>query len=118
MSVRISGDTLALDRKIVRRIERHTQALEQSFPSQEFQIQARIAEEFDQLKGHRVRCELVTTTPDRQQIIVREAHKKPEEAIDAAFAGLKPNLRRLRSRSLGKQMKAHMKEQMLRATGT
>lgn len=114
MSVRISGDTLALDRKIVRRIERHTQALEQSFPSQPVEIQARIAEEFDQLKGHRVRCELVTTTPDRQQIIVREAQKRAEDAIDTAFAGLKPKLRRLRSRALGKQMKSHV----LRATGT
>ncbi|ESQ12884.1 MAG TPA: Fis family transcriptional regulator [Chromatiaceae bacterium] len=114
MSVRISGDTLALDRKIVRRIERHTQALEKSFPSQEFEICARIAEEFDSLKGHRVRCELVTTTPERQQVIVREAHKKPEDAIDSAFAGLKPKLRRLRSRSLGK----HVREQLLRATGT
>ncbi|MGB5831796.1 MAG: HPF/RaiA family ribosome-associated protein [Thiohalocapsa sp.] len=114
MSVRISGDTLALDRKIVRRIERHANALEQSFPSQQFKIQARIAEEFDQLKGNRVRCELVTTTPDRQQIIVREAHKKAEDAIDIAFAGLKPKFRRLRTRTLGKQMKEHL----LRATGT
>lgn len=114
MSVRISGDTLALDRKIVRRIKRHTEALEQSFPTQPVEIEARIAEEFDQLKGHRIRFELVTTTPDRQQIIVREAQKKAEDAIDAAFAGLKPKLRRLRTRSLGK----HIRETALRATGT
>jgi len=114
MSVRISGDTLALDRKIVRRIKRHADELEQSFATQQFEIQARISEEFDQLKGHRIRFELVTTTPDRQQIIVREAQKRAEDAIDTAFAGLKPKLRRLRTRSLGKLMK----ESALRATGT
>ena len=114
MSVRISGDTLALDRKIVSRITGHAEALAQSFSTQQFEIQARIAEEFDQLKGHRVRFELVTTTPDRQQIIVREAQKKAEDAIDTAFAGLKPKLRRLRTRSLGKQVR----ESALRATGT
>lgn len=114
MSVRISGDTLALDRKIVRRIKRHADELEQSFATQQFEIQARISEEFDQMKGHRIRFELVTTTPDRQQIIVREAQKRAEDAIDTAFAGLKPKLRRLRTRSLGKLMK----ESALRATGT
>ena len=114
MSVRISGDTLALDRKIVRRIKRHADELEQSFATQQFEIQARISEEFDQMKGHRIRFELVTTTPDRQQIIVREAQKRAEDAIDTAFAGLKPKLRRLRTRSLGKQIK----ESALRATGT
>jgi ribosome-associated translation inhibitor RaiA len=114
MSVRISGDTLALDRKIVRRIRRHTEALEQSFPSRRFEIEAKIAEEFDQLRGHRVRCELLATTADRQQVIVREAQKKPEEAIDAAFAGLKPKLRRLRPRSLEKPLK----DETLRPTGT
>jgi len=114
MSVRISGDTLALDRKIVRRIKRHVQGLEQSFPGRQFQIEARVAEEFDQLRGHRVRCELVVTTPDRQQVIVREAQKKAEDAIDTAFNGLKPKLRRMRTRSLEKQIK----EQGLRATGT
>jgi ribosome-associated translation inhibitor RaiA len=100
MSVRISGDTLALDRKIRRRIERHSRALEQSLSTLALDIHARIAEEFDPLKGHRVRCELVTTTKDRQQVIVREAQKKAEDAIDAAFAGLKPKLRRLRGRRL------------------
>ncbi len=114
MSVSISGDMLALDRKIVRRIKRHAEALEQSFASQHFEIQARVAEEFDELKGHRVRCELITTTPDRQQVIVREAQKRAEDAIDMAFTGLKPKLRRLRTRSLGKQIKEHA----LRATGT
>jgi ribosome-associated translation inhibitor RaiA len=114
MSVRISGDTLALDRKIKQRISRHVTALEQSFPSQEFDIHARIAEEFDQLHGHRVRCELITGSAERQQVIVREASKRAEEAIDTAFTGLKSKLRRLRTRNLGKQLK----ESMLRPTGT
>ena len=42
------------------------------------------------------------------------AQKKAEDAIDTAFNGLKPKLRRMRTRSLEKQIK----EQGLRATGT
>ncbi|MCF7984735.1 MAG: HPF/RaiA family ribosome-associated protein [Thiohalocapsa sp.] len=114
MSVRVTGDTLALDRKIVGRIKRQAETLAQGFPSQELDIQARIAEEFDELRGHRVRCELVTNSADRQQVVVREASKTPEEAIDAAFSGLKTKLRRLRTRGLTKQAK----ETAFRPTGT
>jgi ribosome-associated translation inhibitor RaiA len=114
MSVRISGDTLALDRKLVRRINKHADALNQSAPDQTLDLQVRIAEEFDQYKGHRVRCELIATLSAKRQIIVREAQKKAEEAIDTAFAGLKSKLRRHRIRSLGKQGA----EEALRATGT
>jgi ribosome-associated translation inhibitor RaiA len=114
MSVRISGDTLALDRKLVRRINQHADALGQTAPEQTLELQVRIAEEFDQLKGHRVRVELVANLTARRQIIVREAQKKAEEAIDTAFAGLKTKLRRQRIRSLGKEGAA----EALRATGT
>ncbi|KAA6184326.1 HPF/RaiA family ribosome-associated protein [Thiohalocapsa marina] len=114
MSVRISGDMLALDRKIKKRINQLAAALEARFPNQPLEIQARISEEFDQLHGHRVRCELLTVAQERQQVIVREARKQAEEAIDAAFAGLKTKLRRLRTRDLGKQLK----QTMLHATGT
>ena len=95
MSVRITGDLLALDKRIKRLITEHAQAIHDSFPGREYGIQARIAEEFDQLKGHRVRVELIVTSPERQQIIVREANKKAEESIKAAFVALKPKLRRL-----------------------
>lgn len=114
MSVRITGDTLALDRKLGRRINRLAADLTQSAPTEELDLQVRIAEEFDQVKGHRVRCELVATMSERRQIIVREAHKKAEDAIDAAFGGLKTKLRRLRIRALGKAGAADD----LRATGT
>jgi ribosome-associated translation inhibitor RaiA len=114
MSVRITGDTLALDRKLVRRINRHADTLTQAAPDQELELQARIAEEFDQLRGHRVRCELVATLSAKRQVVVREAHKKAEDAIDTAFAGLKTKLRRLRIRTLGKIGAADS----LRATGT
>lgn len=114
MSVRVTGDTLALDRKIVARIKRQAESLTQGLSGQEPEILARIAEEFDELRGHRVRCELVTHAADRQQVVVREASKTPEEAIDAAFSGLKVKLRRLRTRSLSKQGK----ETALRPTGT
>ncbi|WP_295542638.1 HPF/RaiA family ribosome-associated protein [uncultured Thiohalocapsa sp.] len=114
MSVRITGDTLALDRKLNRRINRLAADLGQSAPDQPLDLQARIAEEFDQLRGHRVRCELVATLPGKRQIIVREAQKKAEDAIDAAFGGLRTKLRRLRIRSLSKAGAADD----LRATGT
>jgi hypothetical protein len=95
MSVRITGDLLALDKRVKRLITQHAKAIQESFPGREYQIQARIAEEFDQLKGHRVRVELVVTSPDRQQVVVREARKKADESIQAAFVSLKPKLRRL-----------------------
>jgi len=114
MTVRITGDLLALDKRVQRMIRREAEAIEQSFPNRTFDIQARIAEEFDQLHGHRVRCELVATSPERQQVIVREAHKKPEDAILAAFSGLKPKLRRLRLRRFDKDAG----ETALRPTGT
>jgi ribosome-associated translation inhibitor RaiA len=114
MSVRISGDTLALDRKLVRRINRHADALVQSTPGQPLDIQVRIAEEFDQLRGHRVRCELIADLSPRRQIIVREAQKKAEESIDTAFAGLKTKLRRQRVRTIVKVEG----DESLRATGT
>ena len=113
MSVRISGDTLALDKQLRRLIEQQTAAIRQRFPNRTVEVAARIAEEFDPLHGHRVRCELVAAA-DGQQIVLREAHKKPEDAIKAAFAGLKSQLRRLRLKHLGKLMTAPD----LRATGT
>jgi ribosome-associated translation inhibitor RaiA len=98
MSVRISGDFLALDNRIKRLINQQVQAIQASFPGRDYEIQARIAEEFDQLNGHRVRFELRVTSPERQQIIVREAQKKAEESISTAFSSLKSKLRRLSGR--------------------
>lgn len=98
MSVRISGDFLALDKRIKRLINQQAQAIQSSFPGRDYEIGARIAEEFDQLNGHRVRFELVVTSPERQQIIVREAQKKAEESIKSAFTSLKSKLRRLGAR--------------------
>ncbi len=87
-----------MDNRIKRLINQHAQAIQNSFPGRDYEIQARIAEEFDQLNGHRIRFELVVTSPERQQIIVREAQKKAEESINSAFASLKPKLRRLGAR--------------------
>lgn len=114
MSVRITGDTLALDRKLIRRINGHADKLSPSASDQSLDLQVRIAEEFDELRGHRVRCELVATLSPRRQIVVREAHKKAEDAIDAAFSGLKLKLRRQRIRSAMPTEGADS----LRATGT
>ncbi|WP_200346535.1 Fis family transcriptional regulator [Halochromatium glycolicum] len=95
MSVRISGDFLALDQRIKKLINQNAQAIQDSFPGRRYDIQARIAEEFDQLNGHRVRVELIAISPDRQQIMVREAKKKADESIKSAFTSLKSKLRRL-----------------------
>jgi len=114
MSVRITGDMLALDKRLQRMIQSQVTAIEASFPNREFEIQARIAEEFDQLHGHRVRCELVAISAERQQVIIREAQKKAEDAIRAAFTGLKQRLRRLRLRRLEKSPESPD----LRATST
>lgn len=114
MTVRVTGDTLALDAKLTRRINDHATRLQQHQPDGELRIEARIAEEFDQLHGHRVRFELITLTAENQQIIVRDARKKAEEAIDQAFTSLKSKLRRLRLREITRQSK----EGLLRPTGT
>jgi ribosome-associated translation inhibitor RaiA len=98
MSVRITGDLLALDQRIKQLVNQQSQGILDSFPGRGYQIQARINEEFDQLHGHRVRFELVVSTPGRQQVMIREARKKADEAIKAAFAGLKGKLRRLGTR--------------------
>jgi hypothetical protein len=95
MSVRISGDFLALDKRVKKLINQQAQAIQHSFPGRDFEIHARITEEFDQLNGHRVRVELIVQSPDRQQIIVREATKRPEESVKAAFTSLKAKLRRI-----------------------
>lgn len=95
MSVRITGDFLALDKRIKKLINQQAQAIQDSFPGRDYEIQARIAEEFDQLNGHRVRVELSVVSPDRQQIMVREAKKKAEESVRTAFTSLKSKLRRI-----------------------
>lgn len=99
MSVKLSGDTLALDHGIRTIIEEQARQLRSRFPSQAIEMAARIAEEFDQLNGHRVRFELIASLADRQQIIVREARKSAEEAMASAFRGLKGKLRQISLRA-------------------
>jgi hypothetical protein len=95
MSVEIQGDMLALDGQLCRTIRSQAEAFQARFPSHRIQLIARIAEEFDQLKGHRVRFELRTSVADRQQIIVREARKSAEDAIAAAFTEIKKKFRQM-----------------------
>jgi hypothetical protein len=99
LSVKLSGDTLALDRTIRSTIEEQATQLRSRFPSQAIDMTARIAAEFDQLNGHRVRFELIASLADRQQIIVREARKSAEEAMASAFRGLKGKLRQVSLRA-------------------
>lgn len=96
MSVQIQGDMLALDGNLCRTIRSQAAAFQARFPSHRIELIARIAEEFDGLKGHRVRCELRTAISDRQQIIVREARKSAEDAINAAFSEIKKKFRQTR----------------------
>jgi ribosome-associated translation inhibitor RaiA len=99
MSVTLTGDMLALDRGIRGAIEEQATRLRSRFPSQAIEMKARIAEEFDQLNGHRIRFELIASLADRQQIIVREARKSAEEAMASAFRGLKAKLRQISLRT-------------------
>ena len=98
MPIKISGDTLALDKAIRRQIESEAQKLALRFPEEQIETRARINEEFDPLHGHRVRCELRADLGHGRQLVVRDARKDPAEAIREVFATAKRNLRRLRRR--------------------
>lgn len=103
MTVQINGDLLALDPGIRQAIHRHASALEARFPSHDICLTTRIAEEFDPLNGHRVRCELAAAVDKRQHLIVREARKTAEEAIAGAFDGAKRKFRQLSHRATVKR---------------
>lgn len=96
--VHISGDTLALDRAIRERVEAGAAGLQQRYPDLPMELRVRIAEEFDQLHGHRVRCELVATAGKGRQVVVREAQKDAMAAIAGVFTSAKRQLRRLAHR--------------------
>lgn len=96
MHMKIGGDTLALDADIRRQIEAEAQKFAARFPDGQIDAQVTIQEEFDQLHGHRVRCELSAKVGSGRQVVVRDARKTASEAIREVFnaAGLK--VRRLR----------------------
>lgn len=94
-SLHISGDTLALDQALRARLQAEANNLQGRYPDLPIQLRVKIAEEFDQRHGHRVRCELVAAAGERRQVIVREAHKEALAAIAGAFASAKRQLRRL-----------------------
>ncbi len=96
--IKISGDTLALDRKICRQIEQEAKKLALRFPEECIDALARINEEFDPLHGHRVRCELRANLGQGRQLVVRDARKDATEAITEVFGAAKRSLRRLRRR--------------------
>ena len=98
MPIKISGDTLALDKAIRRQIESEAQKLSQRFPDEQIDALARINEEFDPLHGHRIRCELRANLGQGRQLVVREARKDATEAITEVFGAAKRSLRRLRRR--------------------
>jgi ribosome-associated translation inhibitor RaiA len=95
-AVLISGDTLALDPEIRGRIFAEAQRLKQRYPTMPVTLRIGISEEFDQARGHRIRCELAADLPGKQ-VMVREAHKEPAAAIAAVFTAAKRQLRRIRS---------------------
>lgn len=95
-ALHISGDTLALDQALRARLQAEASSLQGRYPDTPIRLRVKIAEEFDQRHGHRVRCELVAATDARQQVVVvREAQKDPLAAIASAFASAKRQLRRL-----------------------
>jgi ribosome-associated translation inhibitor RaiA len=98
MPIKISGDTLALDKAIRRQIESEALKLSQRFPDEQIDALARINEEFDPLHGHRIRCELRANLGQGRQLVIREARKDATEAITEVFGAAKRSLRRLRRR--------------------
>ena len=94
-ALHISGDTLALDQTLRARLQAEASNLQGRYPDTPIRLRVKIAEEFDQRYGHRVRCELVAATGTCQQVVVREAQKDPLAAIANAFAAAKRQLRRL-----------------------
>lgn len=99
-TIRISGDTLALDPAIRKRINAEATLLKQRYPTTPVTLRIGISEEFDPAKGHRVRCELAADLPDRRQVMVREAQKEAFAAISNVFKSARKQLRRLTSRAL------------------
>ena len=100
MPIHISGDTLALDKKIRMEIENEARRFEERFSgTTAIEARARITEEFDSLHGHRVRCEFRADLGGGRQIVVREARKDPFEAIREAFGTARRNLRKIRRRT-------------------
>jgi ribosome-associated translation inhibitor RaiA len=97
-TLHIGGDMLALDHALRRLIVTEAGQLRQRFPDQTADLRVRIGEEFDQVRGHQIRCEVVASLADRRQVVVREFRKGPREAITEAFAATKLQLRRLRRR--------------------
>lgn len=96
MCLKIGGDTLALDADIRHQIEAETQKLADRFPDETFDLQCSIQEEFDQLHGHRVRCELSAKLGSGRQMVARDARKSASEAISEVFSTTRRNIRRLR----------------------
>lgn len=99
-NLHIGGDMLALDRALRRMIVTETGQLRERFPEQTVDLRVRICEEFDPVRGHQIRCEVVASLVDRRQVVVREFRKDPRQAITEAFAAAKIQLRRLRRRSV------------------
>jgi hypothetical protein len=91
---------LALDRSLRGLIATEARDIETRFPDQTAELRVRIVEEFDQARGHQVRCEVVAALADRRQVIVREFRKQAREAVTEAFAATKVQLRRLRRRAI------------------
>lgn len=99
MRIQISGDTLALDQAIRRQVEREAGALMARFPGESMDLRVRIAEELDQIHGHRVRCEVVIQAHGGRQWVVREARKDAAQSISESFRSARQNIRRTLRRS-------------------
>ena len=91
---------LALDADIRRQIESEARKLADRFPSEHLDAQVTIREEFDQLNGHRVRCELSARLTSGRQVVVRDARKSAADAIEEVFNAARRNVRRLRLQSV------------------
>lgn len=95
----ITGDTLALDQRVRTQVLDAAARLGGRHPEEQLGLRVRIMEEFDQVHGHRTRCEIAVSLRERRQVVVREARKQWQDAIAQAFVAAQRQLRRLRHRA-------------------
>jgi ribosome-associated translation inhibitor RaiA len=101
-NLKITGDTLALDPHVREQVLAEATRLQGRHPEEHLGLQVRIMEEFDQINGHRTRCEIALSMRDRRQLFVREANKQSDQAIAQAFGTAHRQLRRLRHRAFSR----------------
>lgn len=100
MPIKIGGDMLAMNAGVRRQIEEEAEKLNGRFPGEYLDQQVTIQEEFDQLRGHRIRCELTITTGAGKQIMVRDAAKELKPLIEQVYSNARRSIVKARRQDM------------------